>query len=456
MSLSFRKSINAGPFRLNFSKSGISYSMDIKGARVNIGPRGTFVNLSSHGITYQRRISGQGSHQPQSIPQIAPLDLENVHNIASADIEQLTDTDSADFISELTRKADQISYVNWFGILPLVFFLIILSTFSFSERTIITRPETDSTLVEVTSYVGVNIRKAAYPGSEILKAADYAATFPLIDSTNRKWLKIRFNDSEGYISRRFAAISHDHHDKVVETQTVLSNSYAGYELLAGIIGFVLLIRWLKKLDKKRFEMELHYNMDEQFQQIYQQFAQHFKTFSCSRRIWQYLNVHNTIDYKRNAGAGKLIKRVALRSISTDQKPMRYFITNVAIPYLKLSNIEFYFLPERLVVKRGSTFAALFYKNLRISGSSTRFIEEEGVAGDALVVDYTWKYVNKKGGPDRRFNNNRKLPICLYSEYALTSDTGIYEVITTSKQGAMDAFANFLMQIGKLQSRMAIQ
>jgi len=37
---------------------------------------------------------------------------------------------------------------------------------------------------------------------------------------------------------------------------------------------------------------------------------------------------------------------------------------------------------------------------------------------------------KSGGPNRRFNNNRPLPICAYSQYTLKSDTGVYKVITT--------------------------
>ena len=168
-----------------------------------------------------------------------------------------------------------------------------------------------------------------------------------------------------------------------------------------------------------------------------------------------MNTQRTGDLKHNGGAGNLINRVALQGISGNQVPLRHFITNVSIPYLKLSNLEFYFLPERLLVKRGGTFAAVFYKNLRIGSSVTRFIEEESVAGDATVVGNTWKYINKNGGPDRRFNDNRQIPICTYSEYTLTSDTGVYEVITTSKQGAMDEFANFLAQIGGLQAKMAI-
>ncbi len=455
MGWSYRKSFGSGPFRVNFSKRGVNYSVGAKGARVNFGPRGTYVSLSAHGISYRRKISGPATLAPYPGQQIVPAVFEETHNIASANITQLTDTDSKEFISELTQKAGLVSYVTWFGTFPLVVFLVILLFTSFESSTIVSQPATDSVLARVTSYQGVNIRKSADAKSMILKAAASGQTFQLLDSTNRKWLKVGFNDSAGYISRRFADINHVHHDKVTTAETTLANPLAGYELAGGLIFFVALIIWLKKLDKKRFEMELHYEMDEQFQEVYRLFGTHFSAFSRSARIWQYLNASRTTDYKRNAGAGKLIKRTGLRSISGNQAPLRYFSSNVSIPFLKLSNLEFYFLPERLLVKRGGTFAAVFYKNLKITGYTTRFIEDESVPGDAQVVDHTWRYVNKSGGPDRRFNNNRRLPICAYSEYTLSSDTGIYEVITTSKQGAMDAFAAFLAQIGSLQSRMAI-
>jgi hypothetical protein len=455
MSWSYRKSFGAGPFRVNFSKSGVSYSVGVKGARVNVGPRGTYVNLSAHGISYRRKIGEEAVHRPQSSPQLVPVAFEKVHNIASADIGQLTDTDSKDFISELTRKAGQNSYLNWFGIFPLLVFLSVMLFTSFGSRAVVTQPATDSLVAKVTSYEGVYIRKAAEAKSAMLKTAAYEQTFSLLDSVNRKWLKVGFNDSVGYISRRFANIEQVHHDEVSTEQAFLANPYAGYEFVGGIISFIALFVWLKRIDKRRFEIQLHYDMDEQFQKVYQQFGTHFAAFSRSSRIWQYLNARQTNDYKRTGGAGKLIKRVGVRSVSGNQVPLPYFVTNVAIPCLKLSNLELYFLPERLLVRRGATFAAVFYRNLRVNGLTTRFIEDEAVPADSEVIDYTWRYLNRSGGPDRRFNDNRQVPVCAYSEYTLSSDTGIYEVITTSRKGAMDGFAGFLGQIGELQGRMGI-
>jgi hypothetical protein len=74
MGWSYRKSFGSGPFRVNFSKRGISYSVGVKGARMNFGPRGTYVNLSSHGIKYRRKLQGTGqAHQPYAQPDMQTL-----------------------------------------------------------------------------------------------------------------------------------------------------------------------------------------------------------------------------------------------------------------------------------------------------------------------------------------------------------------------------------------------
>lgn len=454
MGWSYRKSFGSGPFRINFSKSGISYSVGMKGARVNVDPRGTYVNLSSHGISYRRKI-GDAQHHPAPVPQrtFNPVLYQEPHNISSADIGQLTDTDSKDFVSELTKKSGQIAYSKWFGVFPLVAFTLLMLFTSFSTQSTATRPVSDSVVVRITSPVGVYIRKSPGSKSRVLRAALTDEHLLLLDSSNRKWLKVSTHDSVGYVGSSFAEIEHIHHDVERSVTPVLSNHYAGYEFGLGLIVFIIWIVRLRKIDKRRFEISLHYEMDESFQEIYKQFGEHFATFTRSAKIWQYLNTERTFDARRNAGAGNLIRRTPVSYISANKAPAEHFTTNVAIPYIRLTNIELYFLPERLLVKQRGVFAAVFYKNLHLTRATTRFIEEESLASDALVVDKTWRYVNKSGEPDRRFNDNRQLPICNYSEYTLRSDTGIYEVITTSKLGAMDGFVDFLTAIGALQAKM---
>lgn len=84
--------------------------------------------------------------------------------------------------------------------------------------------------------------------------------------------------------------------------------------------------------------------------------------------------------------------------------------------------------------------AVGYRELQLSVQVTRFIEDGTAPPDARVVDYTWRYVNKKGGPDRRFKQNRQLPICLYDEITLRSSTGLDEVLQVSRCEIGSAFA----------------
>ncbi len=450
MGWSFRKSVGSGLFKVNFSRSGVSYSMGVRGARINLGPRGTYVNLNIHGINYRQKIAKPVYPPPYPGPAITPAEVN--HNIASAEVETLTDTDSQVFINELNQKSKLVSYAKG-AKLPLLLVVFAGLFVSFDKRERIIQPASDSTVVKVIGLNGTNIRKEPNKKSQILQAAEYGQKFTLLDTADPKWLKVALLDAPGYVSRELAEINHQSYPQVTEEEWYLKNEYLGYELVLCLVLFILLTRWLKKVDRKRLTTELHYDMDDKYQQVYEQFKAHFVTFSRSAKVWQYLNTQRTTDYKRNAGAGNIIRRVSIRGLSENKMPTPYFVTNVAIPCIALYNMDLYFLPERLLIKRGNTFAAVFYKNLRLQGRCTNFIESEILPADARVVDYTWQYVNRSGGPDRRFNNNRKLPVCAYSEYTFTSDTGIFEIIATSKQSAMDDFADFIIKIGMLQARM---
>ncbi len=348
-----------------------------------------------------------------------------------------------------------ISYTKWLGVFPLVAALLLIWFNAYSSREMIRQPAGDSSFVRVTHYAGVNVRSAANGHSAVLKVARNGEKLHLLDSASRKWFKVTVNQVVGYVNKRFGEVVHEHFEQVSETERYVSDPYAVIKAAVCLLIFFPLIWWLRQEDRRRLWLDLHYDMDPQFQRMYQDFSAHFAHFAGSARIWQYLNRHQVSDRKRHGGAGQLIKRSTVSRVAAHEMPLPYFSTNVKVPYLRLSHLELYFLPERLLLKRGGSFAAIFYKNLRVSSSTTRFIEDESLPRDAQVVDRTWLYVNKQGGPDRRFRNNRQLPVCNYSQYTLTSDTGIHEVIATSKPGAMDAFAGLLLHIGVLQSGMPI-
>ena len=58
MGFYIRKSLKAGPFRFNLSKSGIGVSTGIPGFRVGSGPRGNYVHMGAHGLYYRASLNG--------------------------------------------------------------------------------------------------------------------------------------------------------------------------------------------------------------------------------------------------------------------------------------------------------------------------------------------------------------------------------------------------------------
>ena len=86
------------------------------------------------------------------------------------------------------------------------------------------------------------------------------------------------------------------------------------------------------------------------------------------------------------------------------------------------------------------YGGIGYGDFHVGQGYTRFIEDEPVPSDATIVDHTWRYVNKNGSPDRRFNNNRQLPILQLGVLTLTSSTGLNIRLNTSNPQQSIAFS----------------
>jgi Protein of unknown function (DUF4236) len=119
-----RKSVKAGPFRVNLSKSGIGVSTGVPGLRVGTGPRGTYVRMGRHGVFYQQTISrtahGRVPFSPQRVrprPQMTAADDVFLEDVTGATAVQLADATPSDLVSQVNEAAGHIS------LLPLVILL---------------------------------------------------------------------------------------------------------------------------------------------------------------------------------------------------------------------------------------------------------------------------------------------------------------------------------------------
>jgi len=96
-----RKGFNFGPLRLNLSRSGLGASFGVTGARVGVGPRGSYIQLGRGGLYYRQSL---GSPEPvRRLTRPPATDLESLPEIESGDVGQMSDDSSAALLAELNR-----------------------------------------------------------------------------------------------------------------------------------------------------------------------------------------------------------------------------------------------------------------------------------------------------------------------------------------------------------------
>ncbi len=202
---------------------------------------------------------------------------------------------------------------------------------------------------------------------------------------------------------------------------------------------------LKFLIAKKWKINLKYEFDEYSEKKYESLNCFFKEISKNKKIWQINTSTKVYNTKYNSGAGNNVTRNT--SLITKSMPW-YIENNIDVYGLKLQNEKIYFTPDRIIIFRGMRrVSGRSYKDLEAGFSTTNFVETEMIPKDARICSYTWQYVNKNGGPDRRFSNNRQMPVCKYGEITLKTNDGINILLNCSNVDSMlqiqDAFERFM-------------
>jgi hypothetical protein len=181
---------------------------------------------------------------------------------------------------------------------------------------------------------------------------------------------------------------------------------------------------------------LFYDFDPQMQKAYQLLHDWSDQLVACARAWHVDARGDVHDPKYHAGAGQIVNRKTI-SIHKGQPP--FIKTNIETIVIPAGSETLYFFPDRVLVFAQNGVGAVNYRDLQIDINDKQFVEDQSVPRDAQVIDYTWQYVNKSGGPDRRFKDNRQIPVCLYEELWLSSQSGLNELIQLSRTGIGDGF-----------------
>ena len=215
----------------------------------------------------------------------------------------------------------------------------------------------------------------------------------------------------------------------------LNSGNQDWPVVAGFYA-LMFVPFAIALDRYRRSIHMEYVLEGTAKTVAEALAETFKELTSCNALWQIDAQGSTSDWKRNAGATTLSNRKRIHPKLDRPAGVR---GDVIFPALVLSKDTLFFLPDTVLVARGNAIAALPYQQLLVSARTVRFIEDETVPSDTTRVGQTWRFVNKKGGPDRRFNFNRQLPICLYGEMDLESASGLNCKIEYSNASAGDRF-----------------
>jgi hypothetical protein len=163
--------------------------------------------------------------------------------------------------------------------------------------------------------------------------------------------------------------------------------------------------------QQRKKLSLHYKLEDGFDVPF--FALHRSLANLGRSscLWWVISETENWNWKRQAGATSHVERRSMRVESMSSRPIK---TNIPTVYgLAFDSAKLFFLPDQLLLFQSKKYTILDYRNLLLRMSPTRFILSGSKPRDSEIVDYTWQYVRKDGGPDSRFINNRRIPIVQY-------------------------------------------
>ena len=234
--------------------------------------------------------------------------------------------------------------------------------------------------------------------------------------------------------------------------------------IAGLIGLaatappwllpIWLVLWLffgmfvRTKDILKKSTVIFYELSPEANSAYKRLLDWFDDMCNRQRIWHVLAEGDVFDRKYQAGADRVLQR---NRIFPNKTQMEHLKTNIDYPVIPVGRQKLALMPERILVFDTQGVGAVSYQDLNLEVTESHFIEEESLPSDAEVIGSTWKYVNKKGGRDRRFNDNYEIPIARYETIHFRSQSGLNELIKLSRPGAGEPLSQCFTSLARITS-----
>ena len=200
----------------------------------------------------------------------------------------------------------------------------------------------------------------------------------------------------------------------------------------------------KGINQSAVELELE--MQDEARNAYEDLIPSFQELSKSNYVWDITSATDVDQVRTRSAASSTLERERA-SLRQDELPGITSSYN-ALCFSNINGADIYLYPGFIVMYNNSeNFGILEITNLEASFEVSNFLETESIPNDSEQVGEVWEKTNKDGSRDKRFSDNRQIPVMRYGEITLRSNTGIYEKYMFSNAELAE---NFVSQLNKFQ------
>jgi hypothetical protein len=219
------------------------------------------------------------------------------------------------------------------------------------------------------------------------------------------------------------------------------------QVAVGILCLVALL-FVRGVELRRRQYYLLFDLDETAETRFKAVGAAFERMARGGILNSVRLEHVHGDWKRHAGATTTVHS---DDAHLDRQHPRHVSSNLESPPIRLraQGMSLYFFPDRLLIEKAGRKAAVSYSALTVSCRDVSMRWFGTVPVDAKTVGQSWRYVNKNGTPDRRFNNNYVVPIILLAECGFETRSGLEVVLQTSATRAASETADEIRALGNL-------
>ena len=467
MAWSFRRRVKIAPgVHINLSKSGVGASFGPRGAKVSVGPKGTYLHtgIPGTGIYNRQKIGpGLGKETPSS----TPSGFSSPNSSPSDPVVPTNDNTS--------ENGGCLHIIMWvLCISSAILIGVLIHGLSKTEKELQSIQEqygnVDYSQMEEQDSIGES--QEYYQGLEARNNVELTIRVTPLEVKLRefRWLLIIliaiFVLTVCWLLTHMPKPSNTSPDQEI-TKTIehlrglieKTNDPLKKKILGNYLGHILsedaenrlkplAEKWTKRYQKnpgQKCEEQLHIfeqqykdasdeaktliiDVDGELSELeknnYKDFCDSYKAFKASNRAWSILSSVRNSELKSSAYTTVERSPVVLKTGT-----FVHLQSAFQVPLFPgVNKIPYYFYP-RFVIHGNSIdkFDVIEIDKIELRYKSTRFIETGNKPIDAKQVDTTYKYVNKDGGPDRRYSYNPVMPVLLYGDIKIMPFGDTYQV-----------------------------